>query len=278
MLEILRYSFFQNALWAVLLISLAGAVIGTYVVTRRLVFITGGITHASFGGLGLGFFLSLSPVAIALIFAVLSALGVEWMSRKNSVREDSAIAVFWALGMAVGIIFIFLTPGYTPGLSEFLFGNILTVTHTDLLIFALYTSILFLFFILFYRQIIYIAFDRDFAYTRRLPVRFFEYGMIFFISICVVLSIRLVGIMLLLSLLTMPQLIADLFCSRYKSIVIFSAVIGIICGLAGLFVSYYINVPAGACIVFALVVFYGLARAIARIKQPYVSFQNWRID
>ena len=270
MLEILRYSFFQNALWAVLLISLAGAVIGTYVVTRRLVFITGGITHASFGGLGLGFFLSLSPVAIALIFAVLSALGVEWMSRKNSVREDSAIAVFWALGMAVGIIFIFLTPGYTPGLSEFLFGNILTVTHTDLLIFALYTSILFLFFILCYRQIIYIAFDRDFAYTRRLPVRFFEYGMIFFISICVVLSIRLVGIMLLLSLLTMPQLIADLFCSRYKSIVIFSAVIGIICGLAGLFVSYYINVPAGACIVFALVVFYGLARAIARIKQPYM--------
>ena len=255
MLEILRYSFFQNALWAILLISLAGAVIGTYVVTRRLVFITGGITHASFGGLGLGFFLSLNPVAIALIFAVLSALGVEWMSRKNSVREDSAI---------------FLTPGYTPGLSEFLFGNILTVTHTDLLIFALYTSILFLFFILFYRQIIYIAFDRDFAYTRRLPVRFFEYGMIFFISICVVLSIRLVGIMLLLSLLTMPQLIADLFCSRYKSIVIFSAVIGIICGLAGLFVAYYINVPAGACIVFALVVFYGLARAIARIKQPYM--------
>ena len=132
--------------------------IGSYVVTSRLVFITGGITHASFGGLGLGFFLSLNPVAIALIFAVLSALGVEWMSRKNSVREDSAIAVFWALGMAVGIIFIFLTPGYTPGLSEFLFGNILTVTHTDLLIFALYTSVLFLFFILFYRQIIYIAF------------------------------------------------------------------------------------------------------------------------
>ena len=95
MLEILRYSFFQNALWAILLISLAGAVIGTYVVTRRLVFIAGGITHASFGGLGLGFFLSLNPVAIALIFAVLSALGVEWMSRKNSVREDSAIAVFW---------------------------------------------------------------------------------------------------------------------------------------------------------------------------------------
>ncbi len=270
MLEILRYSFFQNALWAILLISLAGAVIGTYVVTRRLVFIAGGITHASFGGLGLGFFLSLNPVAIALIFAVLSALGVEWMSRKNSVREDSAIAVFWALGMAVGIIFIFLTPGYTPGLSEFLFGNILTVTHTDLLIFALYTSVLFLFFILFYRQIIYIAFDRDFAYTRRMPVRFFEYGMIFFISICVVLSIRLVGIMLLLSLLTMPQLIADLFCSRYKSIVVFSAVIGIICGLVGLFVSYYINVPAGACIVFALVVFYGLARAIVRIKQPYM--------
>lgn len=270
MLEILQYSFFQNALLAVLLISLAGAIIGTYVVTRRLVFITGGITHASFGGLGLGFFLGFSPVITALIFAVLSALGVEWLSKRNSVREDSAIAVFWALGMAVGIIFIFLTPGYTPGLSEFLFGNILTVTHTDLWIFALYTFVLFLFFILFYRQIIYVAFDRDFAYTRRMAVRFFEYGMILFISVCVVLSIRLVGIMLLLSLLTMPQLIADLFCSRYKNIVIFSGVIGVISGLAGLFVSYYINVPAGACIVFVLVVFYGLARIIVRIRRPYI--------
>lgn len=130
-----------------------------------MVFITGGITHASFGGLGLGFFLGISPTLSALFFAVLSALGVEWMSRRNGVREDSAIAAFWALGMAIGIICIFMTPGYTPELSEFLFGNILTITHADLILFSLYTAGLILVFILFYRHIVYTAFDRDFAAT-----------------------------------------------------------------------------------------------------------------
>ena len=113
MSDILQYTFFQNALFAVILIGLAGGIIGTYIVTRRMVFITGGITHASFGGLGLGFFLGISPTLSALFFAVLSALGVEWMSRRNGVREDSAIAAFWALGMAIGIICIYKTPVYT---------------------------------------------------------------------------------------------------------------------------------------------------------------------
>ncbi|MCH5327403.1 MAG: metal ABC transporter permease [Coprobacter sp.] len=269
--EIFHYSFFQHAVWAVLLISLAGAVIGTYVVTRRLVFITGGITHASFGGLGLGFFFGVNPVVTALGFAVLSALGVEWMSRRSRVREDSAIAVFWTLGMAVGIIFIFLTPGYTPGLNEFLFGSILTVTTSDLWIYASYTALLYLFFLLFYRRIVYVAFDRDFAVTRHVAVRFFEYGMTLFIAVCVVLSIRLVGIMLLLSLLTMPQLIADLFCNRYHHILLFSAAVGVVAGLSGLFISYGLNVPAGACIVFVLVVFYVLARLAVGLKKAFAA-------
>ena len=121
MIDILNYTFFQNALWAILLISITSAIIGTYIVARRMLFITGGITHASFGGLGVGYYLGINPTLSALVFAILSALGVEWLSRGKSVREDSAIAVVWALGMAIGIIFIFMTPGYTPGLTEFLF-------------------------------------------------------------------------------------------------------------------------------------------------------------
>ncbi len=260
MLDILQYTFFQNALLAVILIGFAGGIIGTYVVTRRMVFITGGITHASFGGLGIGFFLGISPTLTALVFAVLSALGVEWMSRKNGVREDSAIAAFWALGMAIGIICIFMTPGYTPELSEFLFGNILTITRFDLMIFTLYTIGLILAFALFYRHIVYTAFDRDFAATRRLPVRLIEYGMTFLVSVCVVLTIRLVGIMLLMSLLTVPQMISDLFFNRYKYIIYSSVMLSILSGIAGLTISYYINIPAGACIVFILVLFYGIAR------------------
>ena len=204
MFDILQYTFFQNALWAVLLIGIAGGIIGTYIVTRRMVFITGGITHASFGGLGIGLYLGISPTLGALLFAVGSALGVGWLSRRGTVREDSAIATLWALGMAVGIICIFKTPGYAPGLNEFLFGNILTVTSSDLGWFALYTASLLLLSGLFYRSLIAVAFDRDFAFTRRLPVRLIDYTMVVMVSLCVVLTILLVGIMLLLSMLTIP--------------------------------------------------------------------------
>lgn len=115
MFDILQYTFFQNALWAVLLIGIAGGIIGTYIVTRRMVFITGGITHASFGGLGIGLYLGISPTLGALLFAVGSALGVGWLSRRGTVREDSAIATLWALGMAVGIICISRRPDMLPG-------------------------------------------------------------------------------------------------------------------------------------------------------------------
>ncbi len=261
-MDIIQYTFFQNALIGILLISLAGAIVGTYIVTRRMVFIAGGITHASFGGLGIGFYYGINPTITAMIFALVSAFGVERLSQGKRVREDSAIAVFWALGMAIGIIFIFLTPGYTPGLTEFLFGNILTITRTDILVYTIFTLILILFFILFYRPILYTTFDCDFAHTSGIRVGFINACMTTFIAICVVLSIRLVGIMLLISILTMPQMVSELFCTRYLNIVFASAAICIVCGIAGLIISTLINVPTGASIVFTLVIVYLLAKLI----------------
>ena len=145
--------------------SIACGIIGTYIVTRRLVFISGGITHASFGGIGLGLYAGISPLLSAAVFSVLSAFGVEWLSKRKDMREDSAIAVFWTFGMAVGIIFSFLAPGFTPDLSAFLFGNILTITPTDIWMLATLSVLLILFFTLFLNPIIYIAFDAS------LPVR-----------------------------------------------------------------------------------------------------------
>lgn len=260
--EILQYTFFQNALFAILIISIACGIIGTYIVTRRLVFISGGITHASFGGLGLGFYLGINPTVGALFFAILSAFGVEWVSKKGDVREDSAIAALWSLGMATGIIFIFLTPGYTPGLTEFLFGNILTITHTDLIFFAVYTLLLLCFYLVYYRQITYIAFDRDFALIRKLPVRFIEYSMMIFISICIVLTIRLVGIMLLMSLITIPQNTALLFSNKIRQIMLYSSLFSILGGLLGLVLSYKLDVPAGACMVFVIILIFVLAKCL----------------
>ena len=246
MFDILQYTFFQNALWAVLLIGIAGGIIGTYIVTRRMVFITGGITHASFGGLGIGLYLGISPTLGALLFAVGSALGVGWLSRRGTVREDSAIATLWALGMAVGIICIFKTSGYAPGLNEFLFGNILTVTSADLGWFALYTASLLLLSGLFYRSLIAVAFDRDFAFTRWLPVRIIDYAMVVMVSLCVVLTIRLVGIMLLLSMLTIPQMTVELFTRRYKTILWGSGFLTVAGGVSGLWLAYLLDVPSGA--------------------------------
>ena len=269
-MDILQYTFFQNALWASLLIAIACGIVGTYIVSRRIVFISGGITHATFGGLGIGFYFGMNPLLSALIFAVLSAFGVEYLSHSDSyrrIREDSVIASIWSLGMAIGVIFIFLTPGYAPNLSAFLFGNILTVSKTDLLWMALLSASLVIVYILGKRTIVYIAFDRDFAYTQHLPVRLIEYMMMFFISATIVLSIRLVGIMLLMSILTIPQMTANLFTSSYYKMTVASCIIGFTGCVAGLFLSCFFNIPSGAFIILILISLFLIAKSLLRIFQ-----------
>lgn len=261
-MDVLHYTFFQNALIGSLLTAIACGIVGTYIVSRRLVFISGGITHASFGGLGLGFYLGMNPILMAMIFSIFSAFGVEWVSRTQNVREDSAIAGVWSLGMALGVIFIFLTPGYAPNLSAYLFGNILTITTADILWILGLVVILIGMFSLFLREIVYVAFDRDFAVTQRLPVKWIEYVMMCFIAVTIVLSIRLVGIMLLMSLLTLPQVTVNLFTSDFKKIIWGSIAIGFLGCVAGLVLSYFLNVPSGAFIILVLVVLFLVMKAI----------------
>ncbi|MDR2917187.1 MAG: metal ABC transporter permease [Tannerella sp.] len=267
-MDILQYTFFQNALWASLLIAIACGIVGTYIVSRRIVFISGGITHASFGGLGIGFYLGIDPVLSALGFAVLSAFGVEYLSHSGDykrIREDSVIAAIWSLGMAIGVIFIFLTPGYTPNLSAYLFGNILTVSKTDILWMFILSVVLISVYLLGKRIIVYTAFDRDFARTQGLPVRFVEYMMMLFIAATIVLSIRLIGIMLLMSLVTIPQMTANMFTSNYNKITIISCILGFIGCVSGLFLSYFFNIPSGAFIILVLITLFLIAKAIQSI-------------
>jgi zinc transport system permease protein len=261
-MDLLQYSFFQHALWGSLLTAIACGLVGTYIVSRRLVFISGGITHASFGGLGLGFYLGMNPILMALVFSVLSAFGVEWISRSQDIREDSAIAGVWSLGMALGVIFIFLTPGYAPNLSAYLFGNILTISTTDLWGMGFLTLLLVALFGLFLREILYVAFDRNFALTQGMPVRLIEYAMMFCIAVTIVLAIRLVGIMLLMSLLTLPQITINLLTSDFKKIMLGSIALGFLGCIVGLFLSYYLNVPSGAFIILVLVLSFLIVKAI----------------
>ncbi|MBN2661182.1 MAG: metal ABC transporter permease [Tannerellaceae bacterium] len=262
MTDLLQYAFFQNALLGSLLTAIACGIVGTYIVSRRLVFITGGITHTSFGGLGIGFYAGVNPILTALIFSVMSAFGVEWVSRKQGIREDSAIAGFWSLGMALGVIFIFLTPGFAPNLSAYLFGNILTISYTDILWIGVLATVLIIFFLLFHREILYVAFDNDFAVTQRLPVKLVEYTMMFFIAVTIVLSIRLVGIMLLMSMVTIPQITINLFTSNFNKIILGSVVLGFLGCLAGLILSYFLNVPSGAFIILVLIIFFLVAKGL----------------
>lgn len=267
MTDIFGYEFFRNALIGILIISVASAMIGTYIFSRRLVSIAGGITHACFGGLGLGYFLGISPVLTAGIFAVGSSLGVEWASTRYKIREDSAIAVIWALGMAIGVLFVFLTPGYVPELNSFLFGNILTITRSDILLFAIFTGLLITFFSLWFDKIIACAFDRDFAKVTGLPVTAINTAMTVMTAICIVLTIKLVGVMLLMSMLSLPQMIAETRYNRVKPLMIASATISALCCAGGLFAAYYIDVPCSALIVILMTILFVAARIISSVNR-----------
>ena len=262
-MNILEYQFFQNALIGSLFACIACGIIGTYIVTRRLVFISGGITHASFGGVGLGMYIGVSPALTAFIFAAASALGVEWLGRKE-MREDSAIALFWILGMSVGIIFCFLTPGYNSEMSTYLFGNILTITSADIIILATISLLLLCTTAIFYRQIVLVAFDSQFAATRGINVSLLQSIMMLATAVTIVATLRLVGVVLAMSMLTVPQMTALLFTSSYGKGIALSVLIGYAAALSGLTLSYYINVPSGATIIVCSIVIYLLCRIVRR--------------
>lgn len=266
-MELLGYEFFRNALIGVVIIAIASAVIGSYIFSRRLVSIAGGVTHACFGGLGLGYFLGINPVLMATVFAVGSSLGVEWASTRHRVREDSAIAVMWSLGMAIGALFVFLTPGYVPELNAFLFGNVLTISRADIIVFAIFTVALILFTILWFRKIVVCAFDRDFARVAGLPVTFINTMMTVFTAIAIVLTIKLVGVMLLMSMFSLPQMIAETRYHRMGRLMIASAIISVLCCVGGLVASCYIDVPCSALIVIIMAVLFVVARVVAWIVE-----------
>lgn len=260
-MELLEYAFFRHALVGSLLASVLCALVGTYIVTRRLVFISGGITHASFGGVGIGLYTGLSPLLTAAVFAVLSAFGVQWFSHRRDMREDSAIAMFWTFGMSVGIICSFLTPGFLTDLSSFLFGNVLTITVPDLWVLGGLTTVAAGFFTVFLRAIVAVAFDAEYARSQGLPVVWIEYAMMALIALTLVACLRLVGIVLVLSLLTIPQTTANLFTSRFRTLIFLSAALGYAGCLGGLALSYHYNIPSGASIIFVSILIYGACKA-----------------
>lgn len=251
--DILQYRYLSNAVIACLLSGITCGIIGTYIVARRMVFLCGGITHASFGGLGIAFYLGANPILGATIFAVLSALGIEWSNSRSKIRPDSAIGMVWGIGMAIGALFISLRPGYTSGdMANFLFGSIITVTQGDITALTILASLLIVGTIVWHRPIMYVAFDRNFAEASGVAVKLISYAMAVITAITIVLSIRTMGIVLLISLLTMPVVTASTLFNDYRKIIPTAVAVASACGVAGIAFSYHTEVPSGPAIIFML--------------------------
>lgn len=259
--DILQYGYLSNALAACILSGILCGIAGTYVVCRRMVFLSGGITHASFGGLGIALYFGLNPILGAMLFGVASSLGIEWASNNGRIREDSAIGMIWGFGMAVGALFMSLRAGYTSGdLSSYMFGSIITVTTADTIALAVLTAAVILGAALWLRPVMYVAFDREFARSQGIRTKLISYSMSVLLAVVIVLSIRIMGIVLLISLLTMPVVIANTFSKSYRTITAGAAALAAAASLAGVTASYYLEVPSGAAIIFILTV------ALAAVK------------
>jgi len=265
MIDLLTYPFFLRALGAAVVTSIICGIVGSYMVSRRIVFIGGGITHASFGGIGIGHYLGFNPIAGAVIFALVTAISIETLSEKMKMRMDTLIGIMWAFGMAAGIIFIYITPGYTPNLMTYLFGNILTVSTEYLLIFSLVALVVVLLFVVLFKEILWISFDEEFARVQQLPVTLLKYLILGIVSIAIVFAIRIVGIILIISLITIPQATASLFIKSFRGMIVYSILFSLVAGIFGLFASYSLNIPSGPAIIFISVLIFIVLKIIVVI-------------
>ncbi|MCM8806208.1 MAG: metal ABC transporter permease [Candidatus Omnitrophica bacterium] len=249
MIESLQFEFFRNGLIGGVLASIACGIIGSYVVSKRIVFISGGISHACFGGIGIGYFLGFNPLFGALLFGVFSSFLMGEASLKAKEKEDTIIGVLWAVGMSLGIIFISLSKTYAPDLFSYLFGSILTITESDIKLMIFLDFFIFISVILFYKEFLAICFDEEFSRVRGLNVGFFYLFLLFLVALTTVLLLRVVGVILVIALLTIPSAIISQFFHSLKKIMLFSVLLGIFLMIAGLFLSYFLNLPSGATIV-----------------------------
>lgn len=268
--SILNYTFLQHAIIGAILASIICGIIGTIIVEKKLVMMSGGIAHTAFGGVGMGYFLKIEPIIGALIFAVISSFGIVKIKRKAKVNTDTIIGMFWSLGMALGIIFISLTPGYPPDVSSYLFGDILTVSKMDLYIMTVLDFIVIFIITAFYNNIKAYLFDEEFSKVIGINAKLMEYTVFLLIAFSVVVLIRVVGIILVIALLTVPPAVSKIFTFNLRKIMELSVLFGVVFSLLGLFISYKLHIASGASIIIVAVgtyiIFITVSKLIKKIR------------
>lgn len=266
-LSALHYDFMQNALLASVLVSIMGAITGTFIVIKRLVFLSGGISHGAFAGLGGAYFLGFNPMLGAMIVAVLSALGITRIILKQAEPADATIGLLWATGMAIGVLFVFATPGYVPDLMPYLFGDILTISHRQLIWMALTCLAILLVTYVLFRQLVAVSFDDEFARLRGLPVGTLLAILMVMNSAVIVMMIQSVGIILVMALLTIPPLIGLALRNDIRFVMIVAFVSALLTTTGGLVLSYFLDLPSGPVIVLTGLLLLVLSRLVVRIRK-----------
>ncbi len=267
MIEALQFGFMRNALLAGVLVSIACGIIGTLVVINRIVFVSGGIAHAAYGGIGLGYFFKFNPVLGAIVFSVAAAVGMGAVQRKTRQRADTIIGVMWAIGMALGIILVDLTEGYKADLMSYLFGSILAVPSGDLLMMLALDLIIITLVALFYKELLAISFDETFATVENVPVDAIHMLLLCLIALTVVMMMRVVGLIMVIALLTMPAAISGQFVRDMKWMMVLASILGVLFTTTGLWLSYFLNLTSGATIILVS----GTAYLLSLVVKPLMS-------
>lgn len=246
---IFEYQFMQKAIIAIILASIVCGIIGVIIVEKKMVMLSGGIAHTSYGGVGLGYLMGFEPIIGAIGFSILSAIGIGTVNKKGGRDSDIIIAMFWSIGMALGIIFIGMMPTYPPDMNSYLFGNILSVTRGDLIAMSIMTAIIIIVTVVLFNDWKTYLFDPEFSKIGGLKTTFLEYLLLILIALTVVVLIRIAGIILVIALLTAPAAIAKMYSNNLKSRMVISIFLGILICFIGLWVSYNFDLASGATII-----------------------------
>jgi len=268
------FAFLQRALLAGILAGIACGVVGTFVVSKRISYVGGGIAHSVLGGMGAAYFIRtvykiewINPLLGAIAAALLAAFLIGWVSMRYRQREDTLISAIWAVGMAIGIIFISQTPGYYENLMSYLFGNILIISKSDLILMVLLNAVVILVTVLFYNQLTAVCFDEEFARVRGVNVELFYLILMVLTALTVVLLVSVVGIIMVIALLTLPTASAGLFTRSLKWTMVLAALFSILFTVLGLGLSYSPDLPPGAVIILISGIFYGAANIFRSLQR-----------
>ena len=269
MIEALQFEFMRNALMAGLLASVVCGVIGTLIVINRLVFLSGGVAHSAYGGIGLAFYFGWPYMVGATLFAFASAMIMAAVALKSKQRADTIVGVMWAMGMATGILLLDMTPGYNVDLMSYLFGSILSVPREELIAMAVLTMVILALIGYYYKDLLVMSYDEEFARVRGIPVKALYFMLIGTVAVTVVIVVQVVGLILVIALLTIPPYIAEKYTKSLLQMMLVSTVLGMIFICGGLWASYFHDLTSGAAVILVAGIGFSLSLLLDRIISIY---------